>query len=95
MFERDLLVAFIAFALGFALISSAVLNYERAFEIRTPKYLSQTLGRGRARMIMGLIGAFVVLIGIYIISAPFINKSPNEEHTGSTYPPSMNSFSSP
>jgi hypothetical protein len=75
MFERDLLVSFIAFALGFLMISSAYTNYERAFEMRTPQYLTETIGRTGARLVMGTIGLLIVLMGIYILCAPFFFKS--------------------
>ena len=63
MFERDLLVSFIAFALGLLMVSSALMNYERAFEMRTPQYLSEMIGRTGARLVMGLIGLLIVVIG--------------------------------
>lgn len=75
MFERDLLIAFIAFALGFLMISSALTNYERAFEMRTPQFLTETIGRTGARLVMGTIGLLIVLMGMYILCAPYFFKS--------------------
>ena len=74
MYERDLLVSFIAFALGFIMISSALMNYERAFEMRTPKFLSDTIGRQGARLVMGFVGLIVVLLGAYILCSPYLLK---------------------
>ena len=74
MYERDLLVAIIAFVLGLLMISTAWMNYERAFEMRTPQFLSQSLGRSGARLVMGLVGMFIVLMGIYIMCTPFFEK---------------------
>lgn len=74
MYERDLLVSIIAFILGLLIISSAWMNYERAFKMRTPQFLSETLGRTGARLVMGLVGMFIVLIGVYIILTPFLEK---------------------
>ena len=67
MFERDLLVAGIAFVLGIVLLWSAVINHERAFQIRTPQYLSEMFGRTTARLIIGLVGVFVIFLGMCIL----------------------------
>ena len=75
MFERDLLVSFIAFALGFLMISSALTNYERAFEMRTPQYLTDIIGRTGARLVMGTIGLLIVIMGIYILWAPLFSRN--------------------
>ena len=75
MFERDLLVSFIAFALGFVMISSALMNYERAFEMRTPQFLTETIGRQGARLVMGMIGLLIVVMGVYILCAPYLFKN--------------------
>ena len=75
MYERDLLVAFIAFALGFLMISSALMNYERAFEMRTPQYLTEIIGRTGARLVMGVVGLMIVVMGIYILCAPYFFKN--------------------
>lgn len=72
MLERDLLVAFIALGLGFCMVSAAVMNHERAFQIRTPNYLSQTYGRHMARLIIGCIGTLVALLGVYILAKPLL-----------------------
>ena len=70
MFERDLLVAAIAIGLGLALFVSAASNVKWFFEIRTPRYLSDQMGRNRARLILGGIGAVVIFLGVYILFGP-------------------------
>ena len=75
MFERDLLVSFIAFTLGLLMVSSALMNYERAFEMRTPQYLTEMIGRTGARLVMGLIGLLIVVMGAYILCAPYFFKN--------------------
>ena len=82
MFERDLLVSFIAFALGFLMISSALMNYERAFEMRTPQFLTETIGRQGARLVMGIIGLLIVILGVYILCAPYLFKNDRSRTLG-------------
>ena len=70
MYERDLLVAAIAIGLGLVMFVSSAVDAKWLFEIRTPRYLSEQLGRGKARLILSGIGAVVILLGIYILFGP-------------------------
>ena len=75
MIERDLLVSFIALSLGLLMITSALVNYEKAFQLNTPQYLTQTLGRSGARFVMATIGLFVVSLGLYLVCTPIFGDS--------------------
>lgn len=75
MFERDLLVSFIALGLGLLMFFSAMLNYEKAFQLNTPLYLTQTLGRTGARLVMAFVGLFVVTLGVWILATPILTES--------------------
>ncbi|MEM7455629.1 MAG: hypothetical protein AAF456_14850 [Planctomycetota bacterium] len=75
MFARDLLVAAVAIGLGTVLLFSALTNHSRTFEMRTPHYLAETLGRTKARWIIGTIGFVVLMLGAYILCGPWITRS--------------------
>ena len=75
MFARDLLVATVAIGLGAVLLFSALTNHSRTFEMRTPSYLTESLGRTRARWIVGTTGFVVLMLGAYILCSPWFTKS--------------------
>lgn len=83
MFERDLLVSFIALALGLLMLTSAFVNYDKAFQLNTPQYLTQTLGRTGARLVMAFVGLFVVTLGVYILCTPLFKESHGLRNDGS------------
>ena len=74
MFERDLLVAVIAFGLGIILLMSAISNSETVFQSPKGEFLTRKLGRRHARIVVGAVGTFVLFMG-YILVAPYLFRS--------------------
>jgi hypothetical protein len=82
MLERDLLVAGVAVGLGCHMILAAVQDNEWCFQLHSARSLERSIGRTPARIVIGLVGTLVILMGVYIIFTPlagkFIRSKPNE-----------------
>jgi hypothetical protein len=71
MSERDLLVGVVAISLGAMMIYSAVINEGWCFQMALARKLEKHKGQSSARILIGGIGAFVTLLGAYILLTPY------------------------
>jgi len=60
MFERDMLIAIIAFALGVFVMHAAYISRPACFEFWLVKRIENKLGRPKARAIVGVAGFLIV-----------------------------------
>ncbi len=80
MNERDLLVGIVAVTLGAMMFYSAVVNEGWCFEMAMARKMEKHQGKNSARVLIGGIGAFVSLLGAYILLTPYqgIQFSPDD-----------------
>lgn len=79
MDERDLLVAFISTGLGITLIYAILGNPDWLFRLRTPHMLERNLGRPRAKLVLGGVGAILILMGAHLATGPWLGSpTPNQ-----------------
>jgi hypothetical protein len=62
----DWFVGGVAIAIGLVALVAALRNDQRAFALPKLFWLDQKLGRGRARLVMALIGAALIALGTLI-----------------------------
>ena len=74
MTERDYLVAFVAFGLGAMMLYSAILNEGWCFQMAMARKVSKHAGHQSARIFIGSVGTFVILLGVYTLFGPQINQ---------------------
>ena len=75
MDERDLLVAFISTGLGVTMIYAIFSNPDWLFRLRTPRMLERNLGRPRAKLVLGGVGAILILMGAHLAAGPWIQPT--------------------
>ena len=73
MTERDYLVAFVAFVLGAMMLYSAILNEGWCFQMAMARKVSKHAGHQSARVFIGSVGTFVILLGVYTLFGHQIN----------------------
>ncbi|MCH2181323.1 MAG: hypothetical protein MK108_04890 [Mariniblastus sp.] len=74
MDERDLLVAFISTGLGITLIYGILGNPDWLFRLRTPHMLERNLGRRWAKLVLGGVGAILILMGAHLVTGPWLGS---------------------
>ena len=67
MSERDFFVALVAFGLGAMMVHSAVSNGGWCFQMALARKVSKHGGHRSARIFIGSIGTFVILLGAYTL----------------------------
>lgn len=67
MYQRDLLVAFIAACLGLNVIYAAVTNNDWVFELGSVSALNESIGRQATRAFLAFIGGCLIMIGIHLV----------------------------
>ena len=67
MIHPDLLVGTVALGISIFAMGSAIFNWDPAYELRTPRWMEARWGRGRTRIILGVIGMVLFFIGFYLI----------------------------
>ena len=72
MFERDLLVACVAFGLGLSMIYASAVNSGWYFENFLIRRVETSRGRPAARRTLGLAGSVIILLGAYTVSSSWI-----------------------
>ena len=70
MFERDLFVAIVAFALGTYAMHAAYISRPSCFEFWLVKRVDAKLGRQKTRAVVGIAGLLIVMLGVYILAFP-------------------------
>ena len=81
MIHPDLLVGTVALGISIFAIGSAIFNWDPAYELRTPRWMESRWGRGRTRIVLGVIGMVLFFIGFYLIYGLIpqsIAKSPQQ-----------------
>jgi hypothetical protein len=63
---REWLVAGVAALLGVIVIWAAIGNRPFAFKLWLPRLLDRRFGRNAARLLLSLLGATLVLLGVYL-----------------------------
>jgi putative copper export protein len=81
MFERDLAVAVIAFALGVSLFYAAVIGEGWCYRLKFAEIIDNRGGRTAARGTIGFIGSLLILIGIQT----FISATNSSDGQGNTF----------
>lgn len=66
MQTREWLVAGVAALFGLFVIWAAFSNHPFAFKLWLPRLLEKKFGRETARVLLGILGFFLVLLGIYL-----------------------------
>ncbi len=79
MTERDLLVAVVALGLGTMMVYSAILNEGWCFQMALARKVSERRGPRSARILIGSIGAFVILLGLNILFGPQLSNLVSSE----------------
>lgn len=74
MIERDYFVALVAFGLGAMMLYSAILNEGWCFQMAMARKISKHSGHQSARIFIGSIGTFVILLGVYTLFGPQLNN---------------------
>lgn len=74
MTERDYFVAFVAFGLGAMMLYSAILNEGWCFQMAMARKISKHGGHQSARIFIGSIGTFVILLGVYTLFGPQLSN---------------------
>ena len=64
---QDVVVGLVAVAAGLVLIAVGVLNIQWYFRSWKTRWLDQRLGRLTARIVVGLLGILLVLLGVAIM----------------------------
>lgn len=64
---QDVVVGLVAVAAGLVLIAVGVLNIQWYFQSWKTRWLDRRLGRLTARIVVGLLGILLVLLGIAIM----------------------------
>lgn len=74
MTERDYFVAFVAFGLGAMMLYSAILNEGWCFQMALARKVRKHGGHQSARVFIGSIGTFVILLGAYTLFGPQLSN---------------------
>ena len=74
MIERDYFVALVAFVLGAMMLYSAILNEGWCFQMAMARKISKHGGHQSARIFIGSIGTFVILLGVYTLFGPQLSN---------------------
>jgi hypothetical protein len=74
MIERDLLVAAIAIGLGSMMLHTAIANEGWCFQMAFARMVAKRRGNESARYVIGSVGTFVILLGLYTFCSPFLNS---------------------
>jgi hypothetical protein len=82
----DLLVGTVALGISIFAIGSAIFNWEPAYELRTPRWLESRWGRGRTRIILGVIGMVLFCIGFYLIYGLIAQSATKSRPQGKYFP---------
>lgn len=69
---RDFFVASVAITIGAMMIYTALLNEGWCFQMKIARVIEESRGRGKARSFIGTVGAAMLLLGLYILLAPWI-----------------------
>lgn len=69
---RDLFVASVAIILGGMMLYSAIVNQGWCFEMKVARVVAESQGREKARTLIGSVGTFLLLVGLYLLLAPSI-----------------------
>ncbi len=87
MFERDLLVACVAFGLGLSMLYSAAVNSGWYFDSFLIRRVEESRGRAAARRALSVAGSLIILLGVYTVSSTWIWErdvaTPEEQHPAS------------
>jgi hypothetical protein len=65
---REWLVAAVAVLFGLLVVWAAISNQPFAFQLWLPRLLERKFTRNRARVLLGLMGFSLILLGIYLAS---------------------------
>lgn len=68
---RDLFVATVALVLGCMMLTTSILNDGWFFQMKIARAIAASKGRAQARTFLGSVGALMVLLGLYLIVAPY------------------------
>jgi len=68
---RDLFVAVVALTIGGMMIYSSALDRGWCLEMKIARVIEESKGRASARSFMGWVGSLLVLIGLYLLLAPW------------------------
>jgi hypothetical protein len=74
MTERDLFVAAVAIGLGTMMLHAAIANEGWCFQMTFARKVSKHRGQESARLVVGSVGTFVILLGIYTLCSPYLNS---------------------
>lgn len=72
---RDLFVASVAMTIGGMMLYTSILNEGWCFQMKVARVIAETKGRAKARTFIGGVGAFMLLLGLYILVVPLIASS--------------------
>ena len=70
MFDRDLLIAIVAFVLGAFVMHAAYISRPACFEFWLVKRIEGKLGRPKTRAVVGLTGFLIAMLGVYVLAFP-------------------------
>ncbi|MFK7767808.1 MAG: hypothetical protein AB8B55_11345 [Mariniblastus sp.] len=69
---RDFFVGSVAITLGAMMVYTAVVNQGWCLEMKIARVIAESKGQSKARTFVGSIGGLLLLLGIYIVTAPAI-----------------------
>ena len=87
---RDLFVATVAIVLGGIMLYAAIVNQGWCFQMKVARVVAKSQGRDKARTMIGTVGMFLLLIGLYLVLAPSIivsmmQKDSQQDPASETY----------
>ena len=85
MIHPDLLVGTVALGISIFAIGSAIFNWDPAYELRTPRWMETRWGRGRTRIVLGVIGMLLFFIGFYLIYGLIPHSSTKSRQQGKNF----------
>jgi len=65
---EDLFVGTVSVAIGVLLITCALANWQWCYSLGTARWLQRYLGRGRTRLLHGVLGLGLLALGVAIAS---------------------------
>lgn len=84
---RDLFVAIVALVLGCIMLYTSILDQGWFLQMKVARVIAKSKGRMQSRTFVGSVGALMIMIGLYLILAPFaltILQSNNDRTTATS-----------
>jgi len=69
---RDLFVATVAITIGVIMLHASIWNQGWCFQMKVARVIEESKGRESARTFIGTVGTTMMLLGFYLLLAPWI-----------------------